>query len=757
MTLTRELKLAKAQIEDIAACSQGDLELLEPPTLLDDGRLKVRLSVAMRAYRKDGGLAFRDRERFNVYVSTAFPFKPPELYFTHRRFAGTPHVQWGSHICLYQSPETEWIPADGMFGFIDRVDAWLSAAGAGLLDPDDAPLHPPVAYVSTDTSVVVRADAPDTTDRWIGLADLAVVSAFRRDLVGWATLDAWEADNFIGSPCLAILLQEPMPFEYPAKVNDLVDSLENMGLAFSTIWSALRVTAVCTANGQPGHLVIGAPMRRRAAGEPLRPHLAVWEIAADDLQNLRDHIVGGGDEDAKLERVVKWMVTAKVGWCSVDENRPEVTNRRDQGTTAAGLAGKSVALLGCGALGSAVGEMLVRAGVGQLWLIDYKRVSPGLLVRQRFTDADIGKLKSFALKERLDTLAQGCTIEAKCLNLDRAAIDALKDHHFDLVIDATASRTVAHRIEMELATSTLPSPLISMALSAGAQHGSVGVRMPGFVGGPIAIERSVKLAAFARDRRHPLVDAFWPAKSPQMVLPEPGCSSPTFIGSAADVDHHAAGLLNVGLLRATTLKEAAASMDLCASIWASLGAMTERRLSYELDSPTEISERNHGFKVFVSLAAERGLSTELRRNTRLRSSKVETGGLIFGEIDESSQRIWIDSVSGPPSDSVMSEEAFMCGTVGTAALANRRREASGGSSRFVGIWHTHPVSVGRPSDEDMRAMVQLLLLQPNPPRHVVMLIIGFAETSPQPNLYLYHRNDIQIALHPVGGEDGSYG
>lgn len=755
MTLTREQALAKTQIEEIVACSLGALDLIEPPSVTEQGLLKIKLSVATRSYRREEGLAFRDRERLHIYVSAAFPLRPPSVYFSHRRFAGTPHIQWGSYICLYQSLEAEWIPADGMFGLMDRIDTWLAAAGAGELDPVDAPLHPPVAYVSSKTSVVIRADAPVTDGVWLGRADLSTISSVRKDLVGWASLADWDEVPLAGSPAVAILLTEPMPIEYPSNVNDLLKSLEAAGIPFDLIWPVLRLAAVITPVGEPSHIVLGAPMRRRAAGEPLRPHLAIWEIANDDLQKLRDYIAGGEDEAQNRKRVAEWMVTAKVGWCDVLENRSEVTNRRDQGTIAACVAGRRIALLGCGALGSAVGEMLVRSGVSHLRLIDKARVSPGLLVRQRFTDADIGKQKAQALKERLDGLAQGCSIEAVPRDLQGGVLSALEGQEFDFVIDATASRTVAHRLEADLFDAKLVCPLITMTLSAAAEHGSVTVRMPRYVGGPIAIDRAVKLQAFVRDRSHPLIEAFWPEKPAKLILPEPGCSSPTFIGSAADVDHHASGLLNIGLARVAALDAGKASMDLCASVWGPLFGGVEGRLSFVVDSPVVRRESSRGFSTFMTLAAQRGIETEMRRIARLRSSKVETGGLIFGEIDESFERIWIDSVSGPPSDSEMSPESFLCGTAGTIALAKRRRDASGGSSRFIGIWHTHPVSVGRPSDEDMRAMVQLLLLQPNPPRHVVMLIVGFAETRPEINLYLFHRNDFQVLVRQLKlPEDG---
>src|SRR3546814_10941171 len=105
-------------------------------------------------------MLFRELESLILIVYPDFPFRVPFLYFQHKRFLGAPHVQWGSYICLYQSTETEWTPADGLFGFFDRVDKWFSAAGRGELDPLDAPLHPPVAYTNSETNFVNAIHAP---------------------------------------------------------------------------------------------------------------------------------------------------------------------------------------------------------------------------------------------------------------------------------------------------------------------------------------------------------------------------------------------------------------------------------------------------------------------------------------------------------------------------------------------------------------------------------------------------------------------
>lgn len=746
MTLSRGQRLARDQFVEIAARSTGALEILGEPAVNEHGSLRIDFSVKTRGYRKPGGLPFRDRERMFLLVGEEFPFRPPLPFFTHRRFAGTPHVQWGRYVCLYQSVEAEWRPADGMYGLMERVDQWLAAAGEGQLDPDDAPLHPPVAYTEVDTRIVVRADAPDTGgELWIGRADLQPVHVTRRDLVGWVPISRWNDVPQTGLPAVAILLADVLPAEYPSNVNDLIDSIENAGVPFGMIWTALRLSADLGPAGEPGYMVLGAPMRRKAAGEPLRQHLTIWELEPDALERIRAYERGGEDEAANRRKVAEWMVTAKVGWCAVLENRPEIVNRRDKGAVLERVAGRRIALLGCGALGSAVAESVVRAGAAKLRLLDNGVVRPGILVRQRYANADIGIGKAAALKARLDGLGLGCEIDICTVNLRAAVLDKVADLEPDLVIDATASKAVAHTLETELDEHKLACPLISMSVSAAAEYGSVSVHMPECHGGLLALERQAKLAALAGDRRHPLVQAFWPDEGKAtLFLPEPGCSNPTFTGSAADIDFHAAGLLNLGLRRTGELAATKASMDLVAPPWAILPPKAGRLLSFELAGVEVIRERNRGYQTFTTKSARSGMATEMRRIARVLSSKVETGGLLFGEVDDSHGRIWIDAVSGPPADSELSPEHFLCGTAGIAELAKRRLKASGGSSRFIGIWHTHPVSLGRPSDEDLRAMVQLLHLQPHPPRQVVMLIIGFAETRPTPNLYLFHRDDFRV-------------
>ncbi|MBI5861036.1 MAG: ThiF family adenylyltransferase [Rhodocyclales bacterium] len=758
LELSQGQQLALRQLNDIVANSNGVLEVLEPATeSKSKGFIWIRLSLETKNYRTGNGLAFRDRERISLHLHPDFPFKKPDIYFTHTRFIGTPHVQWGNSICLYQSSEMEYDPSDGMFGFFDRVEQWVRAAGKGELDPDDAPLHPPVAYTTSSSRFVVRADTPTgiaDNGIWIGRADLRKIRDDRFDLIGWTNLDDW-GDADPGHPiAAAILFDKPLATEFPTKVNDLFKLVENEGLSFGLLYSLLKLFSLVGSEEEHAYFVLGAPMRRKAAGEPLRPHLTVWEIGPDTLKTLRAMVRSKGEDEAARDELVKWMVEAEVRWCSVLEDRPEIVIRRDGGTLLASLSGKRVVLLGCGALGSAVAEMVLRSGAAKLRLVDCGIVKPGILARQRYADSDIGSAKVNALQVHLQVIGLECVVTADNGNLANQALSRFDFKEWDLVIDATASASVTHRIEEELKAQNLPIPMLSMSVSAAAECGSLLVKMPQYSWGLHHIARQAKLEAFAKDTGHSLVKAFWPERETVKVFqPEPGCSAPTFIGSAADIDHHAAGLLNLGLSRIESLALDAASLDLVAAPWSRLDDSKRHRLSYTFKGYARHNEQRHCYAVLRSDVAALDMTAELKRITRTRSNKIETGGLIFGEIDDAHRVIWVDSVSGPPPDSTASETQFLCGTAGTKEFNAFKVAASGKSSRFIGIWHTHPISRGRPSQDDLHAMLALLHFQEFPPRQVVMLIVGYAATRREENYYLYRRNEfVLIAQHEE--EDG---
>ena len=87
-----------------------------------------------------------------------------------------------------------------------------------------------------------------------------------------------------------------------------------------------------------------------------------------------------------------------------------MTTRRDHQRPVNWFEGKTVELWGCGALGSWIAEFLVRAGVATIILRDTGYVTAGLLVRQNFTELDVGRRKVDALADRLRAISDHVTV-----------------------------------------------------------------------------------------------------------------------------------------------------------------------------------------------------------------------------------------------------------------------------------------------------------------------------------------------------------
>ncbi|WNS80495.1 ThiF family adenylyltransferase [Domibacillus sp. DTU_2020_1001157_1_SI_ALB_TIR_016] len=104
-----------------------------------------------------------------------------------------------------------------------------------------------------------------------------------------------------------------------------------------------------------------------------------------------------------------------------------------------GLAQSTVAIIGCGALGSAAADTLARAGVGRLLLVDRDYVEVSNLHRQPlYTEADARDMmpKVEAAKKRLAAVNSEVSVETWMDHADATLIEGLAQRS-DLLIDGT--------------------------------------------------------------------------------------------------------------------------------------------------------------------------------------------------------------------------------------------------------------------------------------------------------------------------------
>lgn len=748
--MTSGHELARLQLTEIERANPRAFEVISfivpaDPTSAAIAEISLHCGTLKR---EPGGLSLRERERFVLSISSDFPFVVPEIYVPHTRFAGWPHVFWEQGLCLFQAPDTEWDAADGMFGFIDRLWIWLDHGARNQLNPVNLPMHPPAVVdgLRSEFTVVAKANAPVFQgERWHGYALFDPIGDRRLDLVGWLPFSTEAQPR---PPCApAVLLTVDMPWQMPGKLSDLLALMERSGLNREVVFFLLQLAILRNGENAPIFFIIGTPQRGLVATGDFRQHLMAWQVDPDIASSLALSLEKYSDNE-KLraigergeELVHKFADLVKVLWCKVMEDRPEVTTRRDVNAPAATWRGRHVSVLGCGALGSHVAYLLAKAGARKLTLVDKGVVTPGLLVRQFYSDAEVTHPKASALRENLLRINPAIEVEAIVTNALRL-IGKEKEWFggAEIVLDCTASDVFQAKLERAVSNPKVDRPpIVSMIVGRRAERGIVVVSHPAHSGGPKDVFRKAKLSACRNPALSAIREDFYPTREVVFFQPEPGCSDATFVGSATDVCGLAASMLNVAANELAEPTESAAAFFITrpdVEIGNALPVVAE---SY----PPDILIAGD-YHVRLTPSAWREISGWIRRSRRTRGRSVETGGILFGKRDDALRIIWVDASSGPPPDSRASAAEFVCGVVGVKEEIEHRKRDTRGSVGFVGMWHTHPDDVPFPSVRDLGGMVQLLTSGDVPLRRCLLLIVGLINRHPVLGAAVFERVGIE--------------
>jgi len=278
----------------------------------------------------------------------------------------------------------------------------------------------------------------------------------------WSGRTLGKADDITGFWWLwpqPIVLQ---PWEAPATWGDLRRVAKAQGLDADAVlrWLVPSLRGATRSNflllGYPIALRIGAPVTevhwdgvvlppvRAASGKPprgFRPNTAGW-WHRDRYETFPDRLA--------LE------------YLSTENWSPERLQAR--GRLPSAVRDLRVALLGVGALGSILAEMLVRAGLKELALVDGDLLEAGNVCRHTATLVDVGRPKVKAVAARLRQLSP--TVQVTEVPMDLAGnlsgiVDGLDG--YDVIVDCTSSDEVL----MRLATAWWPIPRIFASFSMG--------------------------------------------------------------------------------------------------------------------------------------------------------------------------------------------------------------------------------------------------------------------------------------------------
>ncbi|WP_157488822.1 ThiF family adenylyltransferase [Pseudofrankia sp. DC12] len=514
--------------------------MLDRPRLADSGFVQTRIRLRTGDLpRAPDGLPLREQEEFILGIGVTL-LSPPVVEVDHGRFLGYPHVLQGRRLCIYLDSAREWNPQRGFASAIDRLHDWLADAAAARFSPEAALFHAVGGVLhrtpGTPTIVIRQSGTPAKAQP----AYLAVRSPHRQDL-------RYDDDHAGRHRTVVFQVADPLPLGAGSRLRDLLELLDtavSLG-AFTArrpqaqsapFLTALAAAAVRNPERTSQTFILAIP---HPTGGP--PHLLAGRVppaVADELRRLvRQRTtpminIGVGEIDRQTP----------VEWCTVSDERDSVTTRRDASRPANAYQGKTIHVWGCGGLGSWIAEFIARAGAKRLILCDPGTVTGGLLVRQDFTEEDIGTAKVEALRKRLAAIRDDLEVEAHVGAIPSVLATILAA---DVVIDATISRAIGQLLDGLASTPGRP-PFAQVATDAGTSTlGLLTVSDRAYPSGPNAIDQRSGEEITA-DGALEAFHTFWKDLSPHdELVPTRGCSVPTFHGSAADTAAVAASLTSI--------------------------------------------------------------------------------------------------------------------------------------------------------------------------------------------------------------------
>jgi len=408
---------------------------------------------------------------------------------------------------------------------------------------------------------------------------------------------------------------------------------------------------------------------------------------------------GGGVVLTSAEEKRRVFEHARICCYRVHAARPQEIQRRNTSVVDTNVRDKAVALIGLGALGARVAELLAQAGVGTFCLCDPDRLAIGNVARHIGGLADFGVPKTHVVAKRLLQINPYLKIAPP---LNGSAVSSL-DHlaallaAADLTVCTTADENVESAIN-QVAIVHGATVLYGRALRRGSMGRVFLVR-------PERDPCKACLGNYARESRAAqATPEGWVEVTEgdeDVLLHE--CGRPVIPASAVDLSF-VAGLISRVALDYLEEKEPTANHWLWSSIPA---ADVHPRLATPLSTLSLSLPRHDHCGVCQKPDVTSLAMTEEVRDaiiTEVQSSiSAETGGILLGCVDDNRRAI-VFRATGPGPKAVKSRSGFDRDIEFVQSELDKATRELGSRGLYIGEWHSHLEKAPEPSPRDVMSM-----------------------------------------------------
>ena len=358
-------------------------------------------------------------------------------------------------------------PEDRLLWHFRRAQDWLAAASRGELvlpgEPFELPIFP---GASIRSALIAFDEGPQSYQVWknlpgrVGLVDLLQIggkpdiflakrfaSIHHKTVYSpvWGKALSMDSDETVQG--IWMLLDSPPvqpPWQAPVTWGQMSSTLFDQNIdAFELIGHVARHIR----DGHRHIALIGFPILERAEESPSQIHwqpilLPRLSTGAEYSSGFRPNETGYWHRDRHKVLADK----ARVDWLASENWASEEISRR--GRLPEALTESKVLLLGGGAIGSALSELLVRGGVTDLVILDKDVLRAGNLTRHTLGLRDIGLMKSSALSKRLNLASPHASVVGIDADFPPSDGESLAQVlQSQIIVDCTANDEVHHQMQ----------------------------------------------------------------------------------------------------------------------------------------------------------------------------------------------------------------------------------------------------------------------------------------------------------------------
>ena len=673
--------------------------------------------------RNPAGIQYRERLALFVPEDTGALVEVSAL---RKSFPVLMHQNHGTRdgaasLCLYFEPTPTvmrtWTPQR----FLRRIQWWLEQSAKGELHPADQPVEHLFFASKYELVLPWNLDALQAT---AGMKMAVARGKTRPDGGGTFLLrPAGSGGNQpAGSATLIELMLPPVVQRFverdPSTLGGLADMLEHRGVQLLPRMIAALTDGVGNA-GVPAGLaesfvviVVHIPLVREAGGAVQKVSRRAFLVLGD----ARELGVKTGALyllDKKYFAEIQGSVLARAPAIEWKSERifpmsvlqfPDSAAARKQSSIH--VEGPRAALVGAGALGSAMLNLWIRAGWGQWSVIDKDHVKPHNLVRHMAFSQHVGELKCDVVSELCGAATEGAAnVTAVRGDACDAGVPAIKEalNSGSLVVDASAALEYPRQASFQDA---LPRHVTVFVTPAGN-------------GAALMFEdraRSMRLRTLEAQYYRAVIQQAWGERHLEGHLG-------TYWSGASCRDISVAMPYSRIAVHASTLAEQvmfrAQSDEACIRVW-ERDPETGGVSVHDVEPATERRLDFGDLTVFY----DDGLAAHLKA-LRLAALPNETGGVLLGYHDFNVGAIVLVDALPAPSDSHASPGSFERGTSGLVSAVQDASARTAGIVGYVGEWHSHPRGhSAKPSRDDLIQLAELSLGMHGDGLPALQLIVG---------------------------------